>query len=113
MNYLEGMIESLSSSVLTNWTMQEQILPISIENFEFDPKLITAPKTMKDFQTQYKYRKEITEEQDQKEIEEANISSKLGSFLDNFMVDMLFFIAALITIVFILVVYIWCADSQN
>ena len=64
-NYLEGVIESLSTSVSTNWTTQVQILPISIENFEFDPKLLTAPKTMKDFLTQYKYRKEITEKQDQ------------------------------------------------
>ena len=30
-NYLEGTIESFSSSVLTNWTTQEQILPLSIE----------------------------------------------------------------------------------
>ena len=42
-NYLEGAVESLSSEISTNWTTQEQILPISIENFEFDPKLLTAP----------------------------------------------------------------------
>ena len=105
MNYLEGAIETLSSSVLTNWTTQEQIIPNSIEkNFEFDPKLLTAPKTMKDFLTQYKYRKEITEKQEQKEIEEAKISSKLGSLLDSFMVDVLLFMAALITIFVTLVV---------
>ena len=66
-NYLEGAIESLSSSVSTDWTTQEQILPISIENFEFDPKLLATPKTMKDFLTQYRYRKKITEKQDLKE----------------------------------------------
>ena len=60
-NYLEWVVESLSSSVSVNWTTQEQILPISIEHFEFDPKLLTAPKTMNNFLTQYKYRKEITE----------------------------------------------------
>ena len=43
-NYLECVIESLSSSVLTKWTTQEQILPISIENFEFDPKLLTSQR---------------------------------------------------------------------
>ena len=108
-NYLEGVAESLSSEVSTNWTTQEQILPISIENFEFDPKLLTTPQNMKDFLTQYKYRKVITEKQNQKELEEAKIGSKLGSFLDSFMVDMFLLIAALITIVATLVVmYMVC-----
>ena len=106
-------IESLSTSISTNWTTQEQILPISIENSEFDPKLLSAPKTLKDFLTQYKYRKEITEKKEQKEIEKAKISSKFGSFLDSFMVDVLLFIAALITIVITLVVmYMECRQSK-
>ena len=77
-NYLEDTVESLTSSVYTNWTTQEQILPITIEEFEFDPKLLTAPMNMKDFLTQYKYRKEITEKQNKKAIEETKISSKFG-----------------------------------
>ena len=94
-----------------NWTTQEQVLPVSIENFDYDPKLLTTPQTMKDFLTQYKYRKEITEKQNQKEIEEYKIGSKLGSFLDSFMVDMLLFIEALITIVITLVVmYMVCGQ---
>ena len=112
-NYLEGAIESLSSSISTNWTTQEQILPISIENFEFNPKLLNALKTLKDFLTQYKYRKKITEEREQKEIEEDKISSRFGSFLDSFMVDMLLFITALITIVITLIVmYMVCRQSK-
>ena len=113
MNYLKDVVESLTSSVSTNWTTQEQVLPIAIENFEFDPKLLTTPMTMKDFLTQYKYRKEITEKQNKKEIEEAKISSKLGSFLDNFMVDMLLFTAALITkVVTLVVMYMVCRQSK-
>ena len=54
-NYLEGAVESLHSEVSTNWTTQEQVLPVSIENFNFDPKLLSVPQTMKDFITQYKY----------------------------------------------------------
>ena len=68
-NYLEGAVENLCSEVLTNWTTQEQVLPLSIDSFDFDPKLLYAPQTMKDFITQYKYRKEITDKQNQKEIE--------------------------------------------
>ena len=112
-NYLEGAVESLCSEVSMNWTTQEQVLPVSIENFDFNPKLLTAPQTMRDSLIQYKYSKEITEKQNQKEIEEAKIGSKLGSFLDSFMVDMLLFIAALITIVVTLVVmYMVCGQSK-
>ena len=112
-NYLEGAVESLCSEVSMNWTTQEQVLPVSIENFDFNPKLLTAPQTMKDFPTQYKYRKEITDKQNQKEIEEAQIGSKLGSFLDSFMVDVLLFIAALIKIVVTLVVmHMVCRQSK-
>ena len=98
-NYLEGTVESLCSEVLTNWTTQEQVLPLSIENFNFDPNLLSAPQTMRDFITQYKYRKEMTYKQNQKEIEKTQIGSKLGSFLDSFIVDVLLFITALITLV--------------
>ena len=68
---------------------------------------------MKDFVTQYKYRKEMMEKKEQKKIEEAKMSSKFGSFLDSFLIDMLFFIAALITMIITLVVmYMVCGQSK-
>ena len=112
--YFENAIENLGSSILTNWTTQEQILSISVESFEFDPKLLSTPKTMKDFVTQYKYRKEMIEKKEQKKLEEAKTSSMFGFFLDSFLVDMLLFIAALITMIITLIVmHITCMDSQN
>ena len=60
-NYFEGTIENLNASVSMNWTTQEQILPVSTENYEYDPTLISALKMMKDLVTQYKYRKEMRE----------------------------------------------------
>ena len=52
------------------------------------------------------------EKKEQKEIEEARISSKFGSFLDSFLVDMLLFTAALITItITIVVIYVVCGQS--
>ena len=106
-------IENLGSSISTNWTTQEQILPISVESFEFDPNLLSAPKTMKDFVTQYKYRKEMMEKKEQKKIEEAKMSSKFGSFLDSFLVDMLLFIAALITMIITLtLMYMVCTQLK-
>ena len=112
-NYIDRAVENLCSEVSTNWTTQEQVLPLSIENFNFNPKLLSAPQTMKDFITQYKYRKEITDKQNKKAIEKAQIGSKLGSFLDSFIVDMLLFIAALISLVVTLVVmYMVCGQSK-
>ena len=68
---------------------------------------------MKDFITQYKYRKEMTDKQNKKAIDEAQIGSKLGSFLESFLVDMLLFIAALISLVVTLVVmYMVCRQSK-
>ena len=58
-NYFEGAIENLNALIATNWTNQEQILPVSIESNEYDPTLLSTPKTMKDLVTQYKYRKEM------------------------------------------------------
>ena len=53
-NYFDDTIEDLGIPVLKNWTTQEQILPISIETFEFDPNLLSAPKRLEDLVTQYK-----------------------------------------------------------
>ena len=114
MNYLKDVVESLTSSVSTNWTTQEQILPIGIENFKFNPKLQTTPMTLKDLPDPVQIiERRLTEKQNKKEIEEDKISSKFGSFLDSFMIDVLLFTAALITIVITLVVmYMVCGESN-
>ena len=39
-NYFENTLEELGISISKNWTTQEQILPISVEVFEFDPKIV-------------------------------------------------------------------------
>ena len=106
-------LHQLGIPILKNWTTQEQILPISIETFEFDPKLLSAPKTLKDLVAQYKNRKKILEIKGQKEIEEAKKNSKYGLFLKSFLVDVLLFTAALITmIIMIVVIYMVYGQSK-
>ena len=83
-NYFDDSIQHLGIHVLKNWTTQEQILPITVETFEFDPNLLSAPKTLKDLVAQYKNKKKILEIKGQKEIEEAKKNSKFGSFLKSF-----------------------------
>ena len=68
---------------------------------------------MKDLASQYKYRKEMMKKNEQKEIEEAKLSSKFGSFLNSFLVNVLLFIAALMAVIITLVVmYMVCRQSK-
>ena len=46
MNYFDDVLENLGKQISLNWTMQVQILPISLETFEISPNLINAPKTL-------------------------------------------------------------------
>ena len=62
---------------------------------------------------QHKNKKKILEIKGQKEIEEVKKSSKFGSFLKSVLVDVLFFTAALITIIIsIIVIYMVCGQSK-
>ena len=49
MNYFEGAIENLNASISTKWTTQEQILPVLIKNYGYDPTLLSAPKNNERF----------------------------------------------------------------
>ena len=68
---------------------------------------------MKDFLSQYQYKRKITEKKEQKVIEEAKVSSKFGSFLNSLLIDVFLFIAVLITMILTLVVlYMVCGQSK-
>ena len=97
-------LHQLGILVLKHWTTQGQILPISIETFEIDSKLLSTPKTLKNLVVQYKNKKKILEIKGQKEIEETKKNSKFGSFLKSFLVDVLLFTAALITMIIMVIV---------
>ena len=43
-NYFDNLVESLDVPILKNWTTQEQLLPISLEAFEINSSLLSAPK---------------------------------------------------------------------
>ena len=53
-NYFENLWEESSKPISRNWTTQEQILLISLKTFEIDPKLINAPKTLRELVVQYR-----------------------------------------------------------
>ena len=43
-NYFDSLIDSLDAPILQKWTCQEQILPISLQSFEFKSSLLQVPK---------------------------------------------------------------------
>ena len=48
-NYHDNLTESLKFPIFLNLTIHEQILPTSLQSFDFDSNLLKAPKTLKDF----------------------------------------------------------------
>ena len=59
MHYFDSLTNNLETHILQNWTVHEQVLPISLQTLGFDSKLIKAPKTLKDFVYQYQQKKQI------------------------------------------------------
>ena len=53
MHYFDNLTNKLKTHILQNWTMHKQVLPISLQTFDFDSKLLEAPKTLKNFVYQY------------------------------------------------------------
>ena len=102
-NYLDLLNETIKTPIVRNWTMQKQILPISLE--PFNSSLLQAPKTLKEFINQYKETK-----MNNKEI---NLPSKFRTFITSFIVDIVVFIAALLTLVITLtVIYLLSGQSK-
>ena len=56
-NYLDNLTDSLEFPILQNWTTHEQILPISLQSFEFNSDLLKAPKMLKDYVHQFQHKK--------------------------------------------------------
>ena len=57
MHYLDSFKEQLevpSLDVNQNWTMEEQILPISLQPTPFDNKFLKSPETLKGLVQQYR-----------------------------------------------------------
>ena len=58
-NYLDNLTNSLKFPLLLNWNTYKQTLPISLQPFNFDPDLLKSPNTLKDFDHQFQYKREI------------------------------------------------------
>ena len=77
LNYFEELINTLEVPFLHNISMQEHILPISLESDDFDKELLTAPDTLRELAEKYKKRKLNFDEQHETLDKEDNIVIKL------------------------------------
>ena len=89
MHYFDSLTDDLETHISQNWTTQEQVFPISLQMFEFDSKLLKAPKTLKDLVYQYKQKGQILNKRE-------NNNSK-HSFFNNLIMDVFLFIAPILS----------------
>ena len=73
-----------------------------IRDFEINPNLLNALKTLRDLAIQYQNKKNILNKKEQ-ELDNPEENSKFKSFLNSFLADILIFTAALITLIITLV----------
>ena len=102
-NYFKNMMEESGKAISQNWTTQEQILPISLKTFEIDPKLINAPKTLRELVIQYKSKKNVLNK-NEKDLEKPETNTRFQSFLNSFLANVLIFTAMLITLIITLII---------
>ena len=103
MNYFNDILENVGKQISLNWTTQEQILPILLKTFEIDPKLINAPKTLRELAIQYKSKKNVLDKKEQ-DLDKPENNARFQSFLNSFLANELIFTAMLITLIITLIV---------
>ena len=89
-----------------NWINVKQPIPISLDSFQINPELMHAPVMLKDFMEQYQENRMPVTKQE-------NSKSKYQKFINSFLVDMLIFIAAILTVILVLVlIYVITGQSR-
>ena len=104
-DYLEELNETIKTPINRNWTSFKQPLPVSLEYFKLSSKLMHAPIMLRDFIDHYQESR-ITA------TKWESPTSKFRSFINSFLMDMMVFIAAVLT-VFVIFVIIYIIIGQS
>ena len=105
-DHLMQLNATLNTPINRNWTNVKQPIPISLDSFQINPKLMHAPIMLKDFMEQYRENRMTITKQE-------NSKSKFQKFINSFLVDTLIFIAAILTVILVLVlIYILTGQSK-
>ena len=103
LNYFEGLIDTLEVPFLHNVTMQEHILPISLESDDFDKELLAAPETLRELVENYK-RKKLNFDKQHETLEPEDDLVIETSIFNHLTSKVFIFIMALISLIVALIV---------
>ena len=96
-DYLEELNETITMPINRNWTSVKQSIHISLDLFQLNSKLMHAPIMLRDFIKQCQENR-ITF------TKWENPMSKSSTFINSFLIDMLVFIVAILTVFIIFVI---------
>ena len=112
LDYLKGLIDILKVPILQNMTMQEHILPISLESDDFDKELLAAPETLRELVENYK-RKELNFDKQHKILDPVEDLGKETSIFDHIASNIFIFVMALISLIItIIVLMLLCKGAK-
>ena len=85
LNYFKGLIDTLEAWFIHNVTMQEHILPISLESDDFDKELSAAPRGMLRESVENYKRKKLNFDKQHKKVEPEEDFEKETSIFHHLM----------------------------
>ena len=103
LNYFEGLIDTLKVPMLQNMTMQEHILPISLESDDFDKELLEAPEMLRELVENYK-RKKLNFDKQHEKLDPVEDPEKETSIFNHLASNIFIFVMALISLIVTIIV---------
>ena len=103
LNYFKGLIDTLEVPFLHNKTMQEHILPISLESDHFDKELLAAPQTLRELVQNYK-RKKLNFAKQHEKLDQEEDFEKETSIFYHLVPNIFIFVMALISLIVAMIV---------
>ena len=105
-DYLEQLNDTLIIPINRNWTNVKQPIPIYLDSFQISSKLMHIPMMLKDFMEHYHDNRITIVKQD-------NPQFKFRKFINSFLIDMLMFIAVVLTVFLVLmIIYVLTGQSK-
>ena len=105
LNYFDELISTLDIPFSRNITRQEHILPISLESDDFDKKLFSAPKTLRELVERYKQKKISFDKQHETLDNEKEDDTFIGtSIFDHLAFNIFIFVMAIISVIIMFIV---------
>ena len=116
LNYFDELISILDIPDFHNITRQEHILPISLESYDFDEELLSAPKTLRELVDRYKQKKISFDKQHKiLDNEKGNDNFIETSIFDHLAFNIFIFVMAifLVFIIFIVIKLIFKGEKMQ